>query len=65
MKKEKSEPNYRALFVLGISFLSLGISFTAIKDRLGPLSIVFFAVGMVFLGISAKNRDKWTKKQQN
>jgi len=52
------EPNYRALFIIGISFLPMGIIFITI---IGPAFIGFTAMGLIFLIIGAANKDKWDK----
>ena len=52
------EPNYRALFNIGISFLPMGIIFLTI---IGPAFLGFTAMGLIFLIIGAANRDKWYK----
>jgi len=57
MKTNKREPNYRALFVIGLSFIGAGISLSAVGITATGISIL--AVGMVFLIIGVSNRIKW------
>ena len=52
------EHNYRALFIIGISFLPMGIIFLTI---IGPAFMGFTAMGLIFLIIGAANKDKWDK----
>ncbi len=52
-KEEKKVPNYRALFILSLSWLPIGI---AIKNPgLWGMGIVFLIVGLV-------NKEKWGKE---
>ena len=46
----KRDPDYRAFFVLGISFLPIGIA----TENTG-----LWAVGLIFMILGAVNRDKW------
>ena len=48
--KEKVQPNYRAFFIIGLSWIPLGI---ATKNP------AFTALGVVFMVLGLKNRDKW------
>ena len=52
-KEEKRTPNYRALFVLGITFLPIGIA----TENPG-----MWGLGAVFMIIGAANKDKWGKE---
>lgn len=49
-KEEKAEPNYRLFFILGITWLPLGIA----TDN-----TVFLGLGAVFLITGLANKDKW------
>ena len=49
-KNERTETNYRAFFILGISFLPIGIA----TDNPG-----LWGMGIVFLVLGLVNRDKW------
>jgi hypothetical protein len=56
------EVDYRSYFNMGIVWLPLGIIFYAIfKNPVGPL---FFIIGLVYLAIGLKNKDKWGKPQK-
>lgn len=57
MSKEKREPNYRAIFVIGLSFLGAGISLTA--TGLTSTGIALTGVGIVFFVIGISSRKKW------
>ena len=52
-KNEQTETNYRAFFILGISFLPIGIA----TDNPG-----LWGVGAVFLVLGLANRDKWIEE---
>ena len=54
-KQQKKPPNYRALFILGLVFLPLGIS----TDNYG-----FMAVSALFMIIGLANRKKWDKPKK-
>lgn len=47
---QKVEPDYRAFFILGISFLPVGIA----TDNPG-----LWGMGVIFLILGLANRDKW------
>ena len=49
-KEEKRTPNYRALFIIGISWLPIGIA----TDN-----TAFWVIGLVFLITGLANKDKW------
>lgn len=49
----KIEPDYRVFFILGITWLPLGIA----TDNPG-----FLAMGVVFMAIGLVNRKKWKEK---
>ncbi|MFC1935146.1 hypothetical protein ACFLXZ_02400 [Chloroflexota bacterium] len=69
-KQGKSKgTNYRVLFILGISFLPLGIIYNIVFFTSGTkvflvLGIAFIGMGLSYLAIGLGNRDKW-KKQFN
>jgi hypothetical protein len=52
---ESREPNYRVFFVMGITWLSIGI----VTDNSG-----LWAMGLVFLIIGLANRDKWKDEKK-
>jgi len=49
-KEEKRVPNYRALFIMGITWLPIGIA----TDNPG-----LWGMGVVFMIIGASNKNKW------
>jgi len=55
-KGKKQEMDYKTFYIIGISWLPLGIVFTA-SDM--PIGIPFFAMGLVFLSLGLAHRDKW------
>ena len=61
-KKQLGEPDYRAFFILGITFFPVGISLAAALDN--PGFIGMSAMGFIFLVIALANRDKWQKSEQ-
>jgi len=66
VKKKKKEapykePDYRAFFIMGISFLPLGIIFTV---TISPAFIGFVGMGTIYMAIGLANRDKWEKKEE-
>jgi len=52
---ESREPNYRVFFVMGITWLPIGIA----TDNPG-----FWAMGLVFLIIGLLNKDKWKDEKK-
>ena len=52
------EPDYRAFFIMGISFLPAGIIFTTI---INPGFLGIFAMGLIYTILGLANRDKWKK----
>jgi len=63
MKKKgwKREVDYRNYFTMGIVWLPFGIIFLIFGNTTGTL---FLLMGVVFLSIGLKNRDKWGKPQK-
>ena len=64
--EEIQEPNYRAFFIMGISFLPIGITFMIISfvsDISFVIGVPLFALGATYLSIGLANRDKWDEKQ--
>ena len=53
------EPDYRAFLIMGISFLPMGIIFTA---AISPGFIGFAGLGVVYIAIGLANRDKWKEQ---
>jgi len=53
-KKEKIKPNYRLFFILGITWVPLGVVFYKTTKNIG-----FLIMGVIFLIIGLINKDKW------
>ena len=59
-KKKKEEKDYRAMFLLGATFVAVGVTFmTTINPGLGA---AFMGIGGLFMLSGARHRDKWKKK---
>jgi hypothetical protein len=64
---ESQGAGYRALYILGLSFLPLGVVFeiifftSDIKVFL-VLGLAFIALGLSYLSIGLGNKDKWNKQ---
>ena len=54
---EKREPNYRGMFLIGISLIAIGTSLISLQPK--PVGVVFISVGSLFLIFSLINKDKW------
>lgn len=52
---EKLETDYRTLFIIGVTWLPIGIA----TDNPG-----FWVVGIVFLIIGLANKDKWKEQEK-
>ena len=59
--KIKQDINYQAFFVMGISFLPLGIIFSTVVS---PAFMSFTAMGIIYMAIGLSHRDKWKSKKQ-
>ena len=53
-KKEKIKPNYRLFFILGMTWVPLGVVFYKTTRNIG-----FLIMGVIFLIIGLINKDKW------
>jgi len=53
-KKEKIKPNYRLFFILGMTWVPLGVVFCKTTRNIG-----FLIMGVIFLIIGLINKDKW------
>ena len=53
-KKEKIKPNYRLFFILGMTWVPLGVVFYKTTRNIG-----FLVMGLLFLIIGLINKDKW------
>ena len=68
-KEGKSQAiNYRTLFILGITFLPLGVLYEVVFFISGTtvfliLGLAFIAMGISYLTIGLANRDKWESNQ--
>ena len=56
------EVDYRTYFGMGIVWVPFGIIFYLIFESV--MGFVFLVMGLVFLAISLKNKDKWGKPQK-
>ena len=54
------EPDYRAIFHVGLVFIPVGIALMAATENPGLLGITAFGIFYMSLGLS--NKDKWKKK---
>ena len=54
-KKERREPDYRTFFIIGCSWIPLGI---ATKNS------AFWIMGIVFMIIGLVNKEKWKKEKK-
>ena len=60
-KKEKAKQvDYKAFYIMGVSFLPLGIALFLTTDNPGMLGLT--AIGAVYMSIGLSNKDKWNKK---
>jgi len=55
------EVDYRAFFIMGISFLLLGIVLTFVIGN--PGFIGFMVLGIAYIAIGLANKDKWKKEE--
>ena len=70
-RKREEKPrgtNYRAFFVLGITFLPLGIIYEIVFFTSGTkvflvLGLAFIAMGISYLAIGLTNKEKWKKHE--
>jgi len=64
MKKKgwKREVDYRNYFNMGIVWLPLGVVFYIIFENV--VGLWFLLMGLIYLSIGLKNRDKWGKPQK-
>lgn len=60
-----AEPNYYTFFVLGVSFIPIGLIWMILSFSLDisfVVGIPFLGLGVTYLGIGLANRDKWKIK---
>jgi len=64
MKKKgwKRKVDYRTYFSIGIVWLTSGIAFYVIFEN--TVGLMFFLLGLAYLAIGLKNKDKWGKPQR-
>ena len=55
-KKGKHEPDYYTFYIIGITWIPLGLA---------TKNYAFFIMGLVFIGIGLANKDKWKKPKLN
>lgn len=60
-EEPKKEIDYKAFYIMGISFLPLGIILTVTVDN--PGFIGFTGLGACYIAIGLANKDKWKKKE--
>jgi hypothetical protein len=58
---QAKEVDYRAFFIMGISFLPLGIVLTITMGN--PGFIGFMGLGSAYIAIGLANKDKWKKEE--
>jgi hypothetical protein len=56
----KKEPDYQAFFAMGLSFFAMGIALSIVVT---PGFLGFFALGVIYMIIGLKNKDKWKKNE--
>jgi len=56
-RQEGIPPDYRTFFIMGITWLPLGIALSVTTDNPGFYGLG--VMGLVFLIVSLANRDKW------
>jgi hypothetical protein len=57
---KKQETNYKAIFFSGITFVGTGVVFmTSVNVAIGA---AFISIGITFMIIGGKNKEKWSKK---
>ena len=56
----KREVDYRVFFIMGISFLPIGIVLTFVVGN--PGFIGFMGLGIAYIAIGLPNKDKWKKE---
>jgi hypothetical protein len=55
------EVDYRAFFIIGMSFLPIGIVLTFVVGN--PGFIGFMGLGIAYIAIGLANKDKWKKEE--
>jgi hypothetical protein len=60
------EPDYRAFFVMGLTWFPAGVVLMIVyfvSDIPFVIGMPLFAMGLVYLAIGLANRDKWKKSE--
>jgi hypothetical protein len=58
---KKEEVNYQMFFIMGISFLPLGIIFSV---TINPGFMAFIAMGLIYMILGLAHRDEWEKPRK-
>jgi hypothetical protein len=58
---KRKEIDYRVFFIMGISFLPLGIVLTFVVGN--PGFIGFMGLGIAYIAIGLANKDKWKREK--
>ncbi len=53
---QKRNPNFRGLFIIGISLIAIGTSLINLQPK--PIGVVLISVGGLFMIMSLKNKNK-------
>ena len=59
--KDEKSTDLRAFFILGVSFIAVGIS---LMSEFGLASLGFLGCGVVFMTIGMTNKEKWEKSKK-
>ena len=51
------EPNYQVFFIIGISWIPIGIVFMLTINTV--IGIAFMSMGLAYISIGLANKDKW------
>ena len=54
------EPDYQAFFIMGISFLPIGLVFMI---AISPAFFWFTGIGLCYIAIGLANKNKWKKEE--
>lgn len=59
-RDEKRDPDYRAIFIMGIAFAPMGIPLWIATRNPGMLGIS--ALGIIYIAIGLQHKDEWKKR---
>ncbi|MCJ7615321.1 MAG: hypothetical protein MUO43_02155, partial [Desulfobacterales bacterium] len=62
-RKEKSEPDYRTFFIMGVIWLAIGLVVPLISGRPFEMSGLI-SLGLIFTLMGLANKSKWKKKPE-